>query len=46
MRKNKQLTLFTPTVDTTTQFVIVIIWLSRNLHFRGNNKSQIMKYYI
>ena len=30
-------TLFTPTFDTKTKFVIMTIWLSRNLRFRGNN---------
>ena len=29
-------TLFIPTLDTTTKFVILTIWLSRNLRLRGN----------
>ena len=40
-----QTTLFVPTLDTATQFVVMTICLSRNLHLRGNNKSQIMQEY-
>ena len=29
------LTLVTPTLDTTTKLVIMTIWMSRNLRFRG-----------
>ena len=38
-------TLFKPTLDTTTKFIIMIIWLSKNLCLRGNNMSQIMQEY-
>ena len=31
------LTLFIPTLDTTTKFVIMTIWLSQNLRLRGDN---------
>ena len=40
-----QATLFIPTLDTTTKFVIMTIWLSRNLRLKGNNKSQTMEEY-
>ena len=40
-----QSTLFIPTLDTTTKFVIMTILLSRNLRLSGNNKSQIMQEY-
>ena len=31
-----QTTLIIPTLDTTTKFVIMTIWLSQNLRLRGN----------
>ena len=40
-----QRTLFIPTLGTTTKFVIMTIWLSRNLRLRRNNLSQIMQEY-
>ena len=42
-----QSTLFIPTLDTTTKFVIMTIWMSRNLCSRGDCKWEIMQaYYI
>ena len=42
-----QTTLFIPTLDTTTRFVIITIWLPQNLRLRGNNYRylQIMQKY-
>ena len=37
LRAILQTTLFIPTLDTTTKFVIMTIWLPQNLHLRGNN---------
>ena len=40
-----QTTLFIPTLNTTTKYVILIIWLPRNLRLRANSFSQIMQEY-
>ena len=42
-----QSTLFIPTLDTTTKFVIMTIWKSRNPRSRGDSYWEIMQeYYI
>ena len=44
--KNKiQWTLFIPTLDTTTKFVIMTIWLSRNLSSIGDSEWENMQEY-
>ena len=40
-----QSTLFIPTLDTTTKFVMITIWMSRNIRWRGDSKWEIMQEY-
>ena len=43
--KNVQSILFIPTLDTTTKFVIMTIWMSRNLRSRGGSWWEIVQEY-
>ena len=46
IKGNGYITIFIPTPDTMTKFVVVAIWMSRNLHLRGDSWEIMQEYYI